>query len=107
MKMMDNDSLLIISELYQAGMVDSYQLHQRTRIPPTSLYLTLEDERMCGRATRDGLCYYLTKSGEAWWRERLRSLLLRPSTEFKTVPGKFLGQRLDLSDTSAINDIVQ
>ena len=62
---MDNDSLLILKRLYECREVDVYQLHAETKIPPTTLYKLLENEKAKGNVSRKGLKYKLTPQGES------------------------------------------
>lgn len=65
-KDMDNDGLHILRTLYEEGSVDAYELHKATKIPPTTLFITLEHQRNKGLVEREGFYYRLTEKGEAF-----------------------------------------
>ena len=103
---MDNDSLLILKTLYENRWVDAYQLHASTKIPPTTLYNSLEDLRRDGRVSRSAFRYELTDSGESYLEEILGKELVRPSTDFKLVPGRYQSSEVLIDDVSIIGEIL-
>ena len=105
--MMNNDSLHILKALYEKGSVDTYQLHMDTMIPPTTIYVTLEQERKKGCVDRKGLLYTITDRGETLLAKELGQALLMPSMSFKEVPEKYLGPKTSTEDVSVICKIVQ
>ena len=107
MMAMDNDSLHILRTLYEERSVDAYELHKATKIPPTTLFVTLEQQRNKGLADRDGLCYRLTEKGETLLASELGDALMKPSLSFKEVPDKFSGPKVSTDDVSVISKIVQ
>ena len=104
---MNNDSLHILKALYEEGIVDTYQLHMATKIPPTTIYVTLEREREKGCVERKGLLYRITERGESLLANELGQALLRPSMSFKAVPEKYSGPQASADDVSVIGKIVQ
>lgn len=104
---MDNDSLHILRTLYKERSVDAYELHKATKIPPTTLFITLEQQRNKGLVDRDGLCYRLTEKGETLLASELGDALMRPSLSFKKVPEEFSGPKALIGDVSVISKIVQ
>lgn len=105
MSIMNNDAILILKTLYEERMVDTYELHVKTKIPPTTLFCVLEKARIDGDVTRDGLIYHLTAKGEARLATELGQSLIRPSMSFKSVPAVFSGKKVDSFDVSILNDI--
>ena len=103
----DNDSLHILKTLYEKGGVDAYELHTATMIPPTTLFITLEQQRNKGLVEREGLYYRLTENGEAFFAAELGNELMNPSLSFKEVPERFSGPKVSIDDVSVINKIVQ
>ena len=87
--------------------VDAYELHKATMIPPTTLFVTLEQQKNKGLVERDGFCYRLTEKGEELLAEKLGDYLMKPSLSFKEVPEKFSGAKASIDDVSVISKIVQ
>lgn len=106
-KNMDNDSLHILRTLYEEGSVDAYELHKATKIPPTTLFVTLEQQRNRGLVEREDLHYRLTEKGDALLAEELGEAMMKPSIDFKEVPEKFSGPKASIGDVSVISKIVQ
>ena len=104
---MDNDSLHILRTLFEERSVDAYELHKATKIPPTTLFVTLEQHRKKGLVDREGFCYRLTENGETLLASELGNALIRPSLSFKEVPEKFSGPTVSIDDFSIIRKIVQ
>lgn len=107
LKVMDNDSLHILRTLYEEGSVDAYELHKATKIPPTTLFVTLEQQRNKGLVEREVIRYSLTEKGEAFFAAELGNELMNPSLSFKEVPERFSGPKVSIDDISVINKIVQ
>lgn len=107
MMAMDNDSFHILRTLYEERIVDAYELHKATKIPPTTLFVTLEQQRNKGLVDRDGLCYRLTEKGESLLAAELGDALMKPSLSFKAVPERFSGPKASIDDISVISKIVQ
>lgn len=106
-KDMDNDALHILRTLYEEGSVDAYELHKATKIPPTTLFITLEQQRNKGLVEREDIRYSLTEKGETLLASELGDALMRPSLSFKKVPEKFSGPKALIGDVSVISKIVQ
>lgn len=104
---MNNDCLHILKALFEEGCVDMYQLHMATKIPPTTIFVTLEQERKQGSVEREGLLYRITERGETLLAKELGGNLLKPSMSFKAVPEKFSGPKALIDDISVIDKIVQ
>lgn len=102
---MDNDTLHILKVLYQERGIDTYQLHVSTKIPPTTLYNVLEENRRVGRVDRQGLIYTLTQSGEHYLSSVLGKELMQPSLSFKAVPEKYSVTPASKDDVSVLNII--
>lgn len=102
---MDNDALHILKVLYQERGIDAYQLHVSTKIPPTTLYTVLEENRRAGRVDRQGLEYTLTQSGEQYLSSVLGKELMQPSLSFKAVPEKYSAKPASKDDVSVLNII--
>lgn len=103
---MDNDSLHILKTLYEERSVDAYELHKTTKIPPTTLFVTLERQRNKGVVEREGFCYRLTENGETLLAQELSDALMKPSLSFKEIPEKFSGPKVSTDDISIIRKIV-
>lgn len=102
---MDNDTLHILKVLYQERGINAYQLHAATKIPPSTLYGVLEDNRRAGRVSRQGLDYSLTQSGEQYLSSVLGKELMQPSLSFKDVPEKYSVTPASKDDVSVLNII--
>ena len=101
----DNDALFILKALYEERRVDAYELHVKSKIPPTTLFCVLERERLKDNVVRDNLLYRLTKKGEESLKIELGQSLIRPSLSFKTFPDSFSGKKVSFSDISILNEI--
>lgn len=105
---MDNDTLLILKELYTNREVDAYELHVNTQIPPpTTLYSVLEKAKKSGYVTREDLVYRLTPDGESYLSSQLTAMAIKPETSFKEVPEDYTRPKVLAGDASVLNDIVQ
>ena len=102
---MNNDSILILNELYREKEINVFSMHTQYRIPPTMLYMTLEHEKIKGNVTRDGLNYYLTERGEKYFESELVRFSLKPAAEYKIVPDKYVSPRADFADTGVVSII--
>lgn len=101
----DNDTLFILKALYEERRIDAYELHVKTKIPPTTLFCVLERERLRGNVVRDNLLYSLTNKGEESLKMELGQSLIRPSMSFKSLPDSFSGKKVSSSDISILDEI--
>lgn len=102
---MDNDTLHILKVLYQERGIDAYQLHVATKIPPTTLFNVLEENRRAGSVVRHDLVYTLTQSGEQYLSSFLGKEMMQPSLSFKVVPEKYSCPTASKDDVSVLNII--
>ena len=103
----DNDRRIILEELYTNRFVDVYQIHRQTKIPPTTLFNTLEGLKRDGLVSRQDLIYSLTETGEHYMKSELGKILIKPSLDFKSVPDKFSGIQVSMGDVSIISNLVR